>query len=170
MNKKYLAAFVLITIAILTLLFKERPAREMSVTHKIPKEHIKVVEDKDISEAIEENQGSTEASVDDIIVGPEEHWEEHVKVQLKRQAFDDSVEVDITKENSIFWEELGTPIEANTIKVQLRNPAGETTSFRALIDSNTGKILRTWDRPVIDPINPRERRGIKVSPRYHANN
>lgn len=165
MNNKYLFGLILFIFVTVALLLKEDSVKEASVTHKIPTEHIKAIEDKGVSEVIEETNDSAEATV---IPSIDEPWEENVKVHLKRQAMDDNVEVDIIKESTLFWEEMGTSIEANTIKVQLRTPAGETTSFRALIDANTGKVLRTWDRPVLDPINPRERSGIKINARYHT--
>lgn len=165
MNNKYLFGLIFFLFIAVALLLKEDSVKEATITHKISDEHIKAIEDKGVSEVIEETSDSAEATA---LPALDEPWEENVKVQLKRQAMDDSVEVNIIKESTLFWEEMGTSIEANTIKVQLRTPAGETTSFRALIDSNTGKVLRTWDRPVLDPINPRERSGIKINSRYHT--
>lgn len=165
MNNKYFFGLIFFLFIAVALLLKEDSVKEATITHKISAEHIKAIEDKGISEVIEETSDSAQTT--DLPV-KDEPWEENVKVQLKRQAMDDNVEVNIIKESALFWEEMGTSIEANTIKVQLRTPAGETTSFRALIDSNTGKVLRTWDRPVLDPINPRERSGIRINSRYHT--
>lgn len=165
MNNKYLFGLFFFLCIAIALLLKKDSVKEMSITHKISDEHIKAIEDKGVSEVTDESSDSVEATTSPIL---EEPWEENVKVQIKRQAMDDNIEVNVTKESTLFWEEMGTSIEANTIKVQLRTPAGETTSFRALIDSNTGKVLRTWDRPVLDPINPREQSGIKINARYHT--
>ncbi|HLT21844.1 MAG TPA: hypothetical protein VKZ84_00305 [Bacteriovoracaceae bacterium] len=169
MNKYII--FLFIGLAALFLLMRGEAEHKKTVIHKISSEQITEIDEKEEKKIREaENSLLETTSSSDSYSDENEHdkvWEENVKAQLLRQAYDDSFDISITKEDSFSWKELGRPIKVKSVKVQLRNMAGETSSFRAIVDPSNGKILRTWDRPVIDPINPRESRGIKLNPLYH---
>lgn len=95
-----------------------------------------------------------------------EHWEEGVEHALKAQGGDAIKDITITKIESLIWTQPGFAINVESVVIGITNLKGERTSFRALVDSENGKIIQTWDQPVIDSINPRENMGIKVDPRY----
>lgn len=160
-----------IAIVVLLVLFKDNAEHKKVVIHTVPTEQIveideieakKIVEPENAKEAVSTNDSITSETVEQ-----DEVWEENIKTHLLRQALDENLQIDIVKEKTVTLEEFGRPIKADSVKINLRNPAGESSSFRALVDHHTGKILRTWDRPVFDPVNPREIRGIKVNPLYH---
>lgn len=164
-------AFLIIIVVVALVLLKEKGEHKRVVVHTISTEQIVEIDEAEEKRKMEdkpliETTSSDEQSLIDEVL-PDEEWEENIKSQLIRQAYDENLDVQIIKEKSLTWEEMGRPIEVESVKISLRNPAGETSTFRALVEQNTGKILRTWDRPVIDPINPRERNGIKISPLYH---
>lgn len=171
MNKY--APLFLIVVVIILVLFRGNTEEKKVVIHTISNEQIIEVDEKEESTILEKEKSPFDVTTSNDLNYEEEDndriWEENVKTHLLRQAFDNDFEVKITKEKSFTWEELGNSILVDSIKVSLRNPAGETSSFRAIVDHNTGKILRTWDRPIFDPINPRERRGIPLNPLYHSN-
>lgn len=96
-----------------------------------------------------------------------EDWQSKVEVALKLQGGDALKDVSIKKVESLVWIYNGVALNAESIEVTLKNEKGERTSFRAMVDSQNGKILQTWDQPVFDPINPHEKQfGIRVDPRY----
>ncbi|HLW56651.1 MAG TPA: hypothetical protein VKY27_04655 [Bacteriovoracaceae bacterium] len=171
MNKY--APLFLIAVVIILVVFRGSTEDKKVVIHTISNDHIVEVDEKEESTVAEKEKSPFDIATSTDLTHEEEEndriWEENVRSHLLRQAFDDDFEVKITKENSFTWEELGNSILVDSIKVSLRNPAGETSTFRAIVDHNTGKVLRTWDRPIFDPVNPRERRGIPLNPLYHPN-
>ena len=168
MNKYLLLTFIF--AAIILLLIQRGGEHKEVVVHKISSEQIREIDEKEEKRILEAEKSALDTSSTEAVSDEYDHekaWEENIKSNLLRQSFDENYDIKLTKESSFTWDELGAPIDVDSVKVSLRNPSGETSSFRALIDKNNGKILRTWDRPVIDPINPREKRGIKLNPLYH---
>lgn len=169
MNKY--ASLIIIAIVVAFTFFKEKGEHKKVVIHTISNEQIIEVDEKEERIRADKDKALLDTtSLNDISHEEEENdriWEENVRSHLLRQSMDEEFEVKITKEKSFTWEGMGNSIEVDSIKVSLRNPAGETSTFRAIVDHNTGKVLRTWDRPIFDPINPRERRGIKLNLLYH---
>jgi hypothetical protein len=93
-------------------------------------------------------------------------WQQQLEAVLWQQGGDELKAVDVVKERSLIWKNEGISLHVESVRITLTNNKQESTSFRALVDSQTGKILETWDQPVIDPINPREGHRIKLDPRY----
>ena len=98
-----------------------------------------------------------------------EEWQERVEKALRAQGGSSLSEIDIQKTDSFIWAHEGVALNVESVLITLKNQNGEERKFRAMVDSETGKILRTWDHPVIDPMNPRESRGVSIDPRYHNN-
>jgi len=96
-------------------------------------------------------------------------WKEKVEQAISLQGGPELIETEIIPEDSYIWVFDGTALYVESVLIKLINSRSESTKFRALIDSDTGKILRTWDHPIIDPANPRKSKGIKIDPRYHGN-
>lgn len=168
---KYLLLFIF-SLAVFLLLFQGSAEHKKTVVHTISSDQIMEIDDKE-EKRLKEAEAATfdsKSSPDSYFESTEVYdktWEDNVKSSILRQAFDSDFEVSVVKEKSFLWKELGNEIEVDSVKVSLRNPAGETSTFRAIVDHNTGKVLRTWDRPIFDSINPRERPGIKLNPLYH---
>lgn len=98
---------------------------------------------------------------------PKEHWEHELISSIRAQGGSRIKSVRISKVEKKKWKENKMQIEAQSVVVSIKNDQGVETTYRALIDPASGRVLQTWDQPVIDPINPREEFGIGLDPRYH---
>lgn len=98
-------------------------------------------------------------------VSPE--WQENLEEALKAQGGQAIKDIAIQKVDSFIWAQDGVALNVESVIVTLKNQKNEETTFRVLVDAQSGKILKNWDRPVYDPLNPRQNFGIKVDPRYH---
>jgi hypothetical protein len=97
-------------------------------------------------------------------ISPE--WEDKLTESLKAQGGDAVTNIQIKKVASLIWVQNGSGINVESVVITIKGKAEEESLFKALVDSQTGKILETWDRPVVDPINPRKAFRLKVDPRY----
>lgn len=97
-------------------------------------------------------------------------WEDKLVENLKLQGGESLKDIQIKRVESLIMRRDGNAINTESVIISLKNEEGEVSKFRAMIDSQTGKILETWDRPVVDPINPREDFRLKIDPRYHSDN
>ena len=98
-------------------------------------------------------------------VSPE--WQENLEEAFKAQGGQAIKDIAIQKVDSFIWAQDGVALNVESVIVTLKNQKNEETTFRVLVDAQTGKILKNWDRPVYDPLNPRQNFGIKVDSRYH---
>lgn len=99
---------------------------------------------------------------------PSAAWEKGLRENLLQQGGDAVKDIKFTKIDSFVWAHEGVALFVESVIVTLRNEKNVPTTFRVLVDAQTGKILKNWDQPVIDPVNPREGFRIKIDPRYHA--
>lgn len=97
---------------------------------------------------------------------PSPVWKEHLISSLKEQAGDSLKDVQVKKERSLIWNYDSVPLSAEAVVVTVKNHQGEVTSFRAIVDSQTGRILESWDRPISDPADVRAGFHIKLDERY----
>jgi hypothetical protein len=88
---------------------------------------------------------------------PSHEWREQLEKTLKAQGG-----------NSFVWSHEGVPLHVESVIVTLKNDKNSVTTFKVLVDAQTGKILKNWDQPVLDPANPRHSFRVKLDPRYHA--
>ncbi len=93
-------------------------------------------------------------------------WEKKLKTSLLAQGGSAIKDINIKKVESLIWVQDQHALNVESVVIELKNDKDEESSFRAMIDSQTGKILETWDRPVTDPMNPKENTGLKLDPRY----
>lgn len=75
-------------------------------------------------------------------------------------------ELKITPLESLIWVHEGKSLNVETAKISFKAPDGREISFKAMVDSQTGKILQTWDQPVFDDFSHKDKSGIKLDPRY----
>ncbi len=94
-------------------------------------------------------------------------WKEALERTLRKQGGSAVKEIQMEVVDSLVWtqDEMGLFVES--VVVTLRDDKNTSTTFRVLVDSQSGKILKNWDQPVIDPANPRESLRLKLDPRYH---
>lgn len=181
-NRRYLyliaAALVVVIIYALTNKSSQRPDSSKSApfsdslppTNLEPNAGNKKVEIKG-RKVLGLSPDEENIEVEDIKIANEvsEEWQEGVKKGLRAQGGSSLSEIEIKRTDSFIWAHEGVALNVESVLISLKNQNGEERKFRAMVDSETGKILRTWDHPVIDPMNPRENRGISVDPRYHNN-
>lgn len=97
------------------------------------------------------------------------NWHDRVRDSFRKQA--PSVkDITITVEQSYVLVQGTNAINVESVKIILTNQRGEESSFRALVDSQTGKVIETWDRSLTDPMNPRDTFKLKLDPRYQQTN
>jgi hypothetical protein len=78
-------------------------------------------------------------------------WKIKVEKNLKQQMGDGLKELTIRPLKSTIIERDDHQIPAQIVLVTLKNTDNVTTSFNALIDPQSGKVLETWNQPVFEP-------------------
>jgi|GEM_PF-4007879 len=93
---------------------------------------------------------------------PPPPWEDQLIENLKAQAGDELEKIDYVVFERRSWpvNEIKIPVALTTLK--LTRKGGMETKVDVMIDETTGKILQSWNAPVIDPVNPREEFRIKL--------
>ncbi len=94
-------------------------------------------------------------------------WDEELEKTIRSQGGDGVKDVQLKSVDSFIWTQDGQSLFVESVIVTLKKPNNEEISFRVLVDSQTGKILKNWDQPIFDPANPRDNFKIKIDPRYH---
>ena len=105
-----------------------------------------------------------------VMNSPSPDWEEGLKKALEIQGGNSIKEISLKKIDSFVWVHEGAPLFVESVVVTLKGQDNELVNFRVLVDAQTGKILKNWDQPVVDPMDPRTNFKIKVDPRYHSEN
>jgi hypothetical protein len=95
-----------------------------------------------------------------------EDWEEKLVEALKNQGGESVEKIEIKKVASLVWVQNDVGINVESVIVTIKGKDKKESLFKALVDSQTGKILETWDRPIQDPSNPKKGFRLKVDPRY----
>jgi hypothetical protein len=130
-----------------------------------PKE-IKIDGKKVVGPKINEEKDQTESFKAHNYVS--DKWEENLEKVLRTQAGDSLRSLEIKKVDSFIWNQDNLALHVESVIITVKNKKNHETSFRALVDAQTGKILKTWDQPVFDPVNPKDNFKIKIDPRYHS--
>jgi hypothetical protein len=98
---------------------------------------------------------------------PSPEWEKRLETSLKAQGGNSLKEIKIQKENSLVWMRDENPLLVESVVITLINQKDMESSFRALVDSQTGKVLESWDQTIFDPTKVRDETfRIKLDPRY----
>jgi len=97
---------------------------------------------------------------------PSKEWKTNLEKTLKTQGGSEVKDIRIQKLSSFVWKQDNLLLNVESVLIRLDNLKGEETSFKAIVDAQTGKILQTWDQPVFDHVNPRENFGIKLDARH----
>ncbi len=94
-------------------------------------------------------------------------WKEKLETTLKAQGGNFITKIEIETLESFDWKVGKVDVRVDSIKVKLENVKGQRSSFRAIVDAKSGKILQTWDAPVVDNFTAKSTADIKIDPRYH---
>lgn len=97
---------------------------------------------------------------------PSPKWEEGLRQAVSRQGGNSLKDIKVIKEDSFIWVHAGIGLNVESVVVTLKDHKNQETTFRALVDSQTGKILQTWDWPIIDEFVRSEDSGVALDPRY----
>lgn len=103
-----------------------------------------------------------------VVNSPSTEWKTGLENALRAQGGEDLKEITMNSIDSFVWAQDGVALFVESVIVTIKNRDDVKTTFRVLVDAQTGKILRNWDQPVIDPLTPHDDFKIKVDPRYHA--
>lgn len=168
-KKKYQALAALTIVASAYFFFQDRKVLE-EVPSKISATHSPAQPNQIVKQAALETGvvavARTPASVGYVNI-PSPEWQERLEESLKEQAGDSLKEIQIKKERSFVWKMDSSPIMVESVVVTMTNKQEAQSSFRALVDAQTGKVLETWDRTIFDPADANKARlGIALDPRY----
>lgn len=94
-------------------------------------------------------------------------WKEKMENTLRVQGGGQIKAIEIVKLQSFNWTSGGSQIPVESVLVKIQHVKGHHSSFRAMVDSTNGKILQTWDPPVIDDFGHTLNVGVRIDPRYH---
>jgi hypothetical protein len=97
---------------------------------------------------------------------PSHEWEKKLTHSLKAQGGNSLKELVIKKERSLVWMRDENALLVESVVVSMTNNQDVSSSFRALVDSQTGKVLETWDRTIFDPMDKSAEFRFKLDPRY----
>jgi|GEM_PF-2042478 len=98
---------------------------------------------------------------------PTNEWDKGLENAIRNQGGEGIKDVQLKSVDSFIWTQDGQSLFVESVIVSFKKPNNEEISFRVLVDSETGKILKNWDQPIFDPANPRDNFRIKIDPRYH---
>lgn len=99
---------------------------------------------------------------------PSPEWKENLESTIRLQGGDAVKDVILNKVDSFVWSHEGISLFVESVIVTIKNHRNEETTFKVLVDAQNGKILRNFERPVFDPVNPKEGFKIRIDPRYHG--
>jgi hypothetical protein len=130
----------------------------LPITKPIPE--IKVIDPK--RNLVERTPAST-----GYVNQPSANWEKKLETSLKEQAGNSLKDIKIKKEKSLVWMRDENPLMVESVIITLTNHKKSESTFRALVDSQTGKVLESWDRTIVDPGQIKEEGfKVKLDPRY----
>lgn len=114
--------------------------------------------------------GKEKEEMDNLKVAntPSPEWKQALERSIRAQGGRSLKDVVFNPVDSFIWAHEGVALFVESVIVTIKNDKDEETTFRVLVDAQTGKILQNWDRPVIDPANPRSTFKVKLDPRYLA--
>lgn len=163
---------ILIVGALLIKLLKETTRPNMDI-QKVHYERDKDTKDYKIDgkKVIGLTPGNEEKQLNQLTIKnkPTTEWQISLENQLKVQGGAALKDITLKKIDSFIWAQDGIAFHVESVLVKIKDQNNSETSFRVLVDSQTGKILMNWDQPIFDPANPRNNFKVKIDPRYHNN-
>lgn len=97
---------------------------------------------------------------------PGDNWKPALERALLAQGGSEIKDIKIEKLDSFIWQESGVALYVETVKITLKNNKNSNVSFNAMVDSETGKILKNWNQPVIDNFDKKDNFKVRIDPRY----
>ena len=94
-------------------------------------------------------------------------WQPNLERTIKAQGGNAVKSIAIRSLDSFIWNQDGLSLNVESVIVTVKNHKNQETSFKALVDAQNGKILKNWDQPIFDPLQPGNNFKININPRYH---
>lgn len=161
-------AFAILFILGLCAFFLSRKQTSVAVKKEAPQskaESLAVVGGNQNGPVRVETPTRTPASLG-YVNTPSPDWEDRLEASLKAQGGQNLKSITIKNEKSFVWDREENPLFVQSVVVTLVNQQEAQSSFRAIVDAQTGKILETWDQTISDPADVRGGFRIKLDPRY----
>lgn len=165
MTKKILSVFAIVAVVMVYFFFRKEHPLSVSSPVSIQKtveatsSPVKVLQEKTVAPV--RKPAST-----GYVNAPSPDWEDKLTTSLKAQAGNTLKELKIVTNKSLIWTRDDVPLHVQSVTVSMTNQQDVQSSFSALVDSQTGKILETWNQSIFDPANVREGFRFKLDPRY----
>jgi hypothetical protein len=83
---------------------------------------------------------------------PSPTWEKELHKALESVSGETIQNIAVKKVASVIWVKNQGGMNAESVIITLKNKEGAESTFRALVDSATGRILETWDRTIFEPV------------------
>lgn len=155
-KKRHLAVATILGISVL-FLFKKDGTLDVTFSNPSPTHTVTVVVPASQRQIIDQHKkpiSRTPASAS-YLNTPAKDWEEKLESKLKEQAGNSLKEIKITKERSLIWMRDANPLHVEAVRISMTNQQDVEASFRALVDSQTGKVLESYDQTIFDPADVR---------------
>lgn len=165
-KKKNWVLFSFVGLGLIFFMKKDTPASLSE--NKLPRTPTLAINSNPVSKIIDHHKKPLDrvpASVG-YVNTPSPDWEKRLETSLKEQSGNSLKTIKIQKESSMVWVKDGNPLLVQSVIITLTSQKAAESSFRAMVDSQTGKVLESWDRTISDPANVRGGFRIKLDPRY----
>ncbi len=94
-----------------------------------------------------------------------ELWPELLKKNLTTQIEGSKIKLKkVTPQESFIRYQNGVGRFVESVLIELENDEGLPSSFRAEVDSATGMVLKTWDRPIFENFGDHHEKHLKIKP------
>lgn len=165
-TKLWFFSFLALTVAIIGLLFAPEPPHKTVLNapgpklQKLPQTANKPgLRSPGSVPARPSSQANTNSS--------SSPWKKRVEESLRIQGGSTVKHIEIERVDAFNWKVGKVPVAVESVLIKIQHVKGHRTSFRALIDPASGKILQTWDPPTIDDFSHKSHLEVRVDPRYH---
>jgi hypothetical protein len=173
-KKKLLLLTLLLFIGIFFIKKNEPLIIKNTSSHKADKQQTSaplpvanVAEQKEVKEIKEaKKHDSPSLAPKKYVNTPAADWKEKLHESLLLQAGKSITDIEIKKEKSLVWVRDNNPLLVESVLISVKNNQNEQSSYRALVDAQTGKVLETWDQTIYEPADPREEFHLHVDARY----
>lgn len=79
------------------------------------------------------------------------NWKGKLEESLKKQMGSELKELKVQPLKALILERDGHALHVHAVIIKIKNTSNMESTFNAMIDSQTGKVLETWNQPVFEP-------------------
>lgn len=173
MTRNRVMVFLILTFAVILLVKQQNVPTIISSHPKVPQDnsHQLTLSQKP-RDVIDQNKHQLKQipAGARFVNKPSPEWKNLLELSLKTQGGENLKEIKIEREKSLIWMKDNQALMVESVLVSLTNQQDTHSSFRALVDSQTGKILESWDRTLFDPASTKDGFRFKLDPRYSNGN